>query len=77
MIGGLRRYIEDGIPPGHFLQAVLINDLREAIGRGDDTNRKNLANYIIFLYNYAPTDSWGGIEEYTKWVKMGGLNGHD
>jgi large subunit ribosomal protein L9 len=36
MIGGLRRYIENGIGPGDFLWAVLTNDLRGAIERADE-----------------------------------------
>ncbi|MBB6228318.1 flagellar motor switch protein FliG [Polymorphobacter multimanifer] len=34
--GGLVRYIVKGIPTGHFLQAVISNDLREACARADE-----------------------------------------
>jgi hypothetical protein len=32
-IGGLVRYVTDGVPPGDFLMAVLGGDLFEALGR--------------------------------------------
>jgi hypothetical protein len=31
--GGMERYLEQGLPPGAFLQHVIANDLREACGR--------------------------------------------
>lgn len=74
MIGGLRRYIEDGIPPGSFLTAVLSNDLRGACERADDENRHCLFDYVSFLYNHAPTGSWGSKENFGAWCDLGGLN---
>lgn len=73
MVGGLRRYIEHGIPPGHFLTAVLSNDLRGAFERGDDINRAAVENYVRFLYNYAPSNCWGSPDAFADWCKQGGL----
>lgn len=73
MIGGLRRYIEDGIKPGTFLCAVLRNDLRRAVEHADNTNIHCLQDYIRFLYNYAPTGSWGSPDEFDEWVGHKGL----
>ena len=39
---------------GHFLAAVLKNNLFEAVNRADDTNVKALKLYVIFLHNVAP-----------------------
>lgn len=77
MIGGLRRYIEQGIEPGSFLSAVLANDLKEAVGRTDDVNRNRLGDYVMFFYNYAPGDCWGSDEKFQAWLKRGGLQGHE
>jgi len=47
------------IPPtglGHFLTAVIQNDLVEACGRADSTNRLVLPLYATFLYNCVPMD---------------------
>lgn len=73
MIGGMRRYIENGIEPGDFLRAVLNNDLQEACGRADAENQRILFQYVKFLYNYAPSDCWGSPEKVEKWLDEGGL----
>ena len=73
MHGGARRYIENGIPPGDFLTAVICNDLREACGRADDENRRLLFEYVKFFYCHAPRDCWGSPESYKAWVQHGGL----
>jgi hypothetical protein len=77
MIGGLRRYIEDGIQPGDFLRAVFRNDLTGAVERADNINITILPNYVKFLYNYAPHDCWGSAERYEAWLEKGGLNGKE
>ena len=76
MIDGLKRYIERGIAPGHFLTAVLTNDLREACRRADDENQRLIFEYIKFLYNYAPAGCWGSPQQFAAWIKQGGLMGH-
>ena len=77
MVGSLRRYIEHGIPPGHFLTAVLCNDLAEACGRADDENVVLLNVYVTFLYCYAPQGCWGSREKFESWCKQKGLSGED
>lgn len=74
MIGGLRRYIEHGVAPGHFLTAVLSNDLRGAFERADDVNSAAIGNYLRFLYNYAPTGCWGSADRFNAWCQRGGLS---
>lgn len=76
MVGGLRRYIENGIKPGDFLAAVLSNDLKEAVIRADDTNIGILHNYIKFLYNYGPMECYGSEHAYSRWIEKGGLGWH-
>lgn len=48
-------YYED-YPIGNFLQAVLKNNLSEACGYADETNRRVLYTYVQFLYNNLPSD---------------------
>lgn len=74
MIGGLRRYIENGIEPGSFLSAVLCNDLRGAVSAADDTNRHRLFQYVQFLYLYAPSECWGSPSKVEKWCAQRGLS---
>lgn len=77
MRDGIVRYIERGIPPGHFLTAVICNDLKGAFQRADDENTALMRNYVSFFYNYAPGDCWGSKQEMDDWIKKGGLLGRD
>lgn len=63
-----RRYIEDKIPPGGFVLAVLCNDLKEACARADDINRRLLWEIVAWLYNEAPSDCWGSPERVEAWL---------
>lgn len=62
-----------GRPVGHFLTAVLSNNLYEAAGRADPLNAVALADYAKVLYNDAPPDSFGSPEKVTAWRAQGGL----
>ena len=73
MIGGLRRYIENGIEPGHFLEAVLCNNLKGSVAYSDGINKHRLVDYVTFLHNFAPMQCWGSVERYEAWIKQGGL----
>ena len=64
----LDRWVVNGQLPGEFLQAVLRNDLREAVGRADAENLAALPAYIGFLYNEAPGASWGSAEKVAAWA---------
>ena len=69
MRGGIMRFYEHGLPPGDFLSAVINNDLKEAVGRADDTNKHLLGNYITWFYNHAHSGSWGFTGAVEKWCK--------
>ena len=75
MIGGLTRYLLNGIPPGSFLTAVLSNDLMEALGHADYENQTALPAYGTFLYNYAPRNCKGSPEAVREWLMSGGILG--
>ena len=70
--GEVKRYIEHGVPPGDFLQAVLRNNLMEAFMRADDTNIARMFDIVSFFYNEAPIDCWGSKENIKKWIKEKG-----
>lgn len=65
----LAYYIAEGKPTGHFLTAVLTNDLKEACNRADDDNKDRLYDYVFFLYNNAPSACWGSPENVAEWRK--------
>lgn len=72
MMGAIERYIEQGIAPGSFLTAVICNDLREAVGRADDENLRNIPAYVAWFYNEAPGGSWGSRERMEQWMTARG-----
>lgn len=69
MHDGIVRYIKDRIKPGHFLTAVICNDLFDAVARADDQNVQALSGYVKFFYNYAPSGCWGSKEKMEAWLE--------
>ena len=69
VIASLKRYVEQGIPTGGFLQAVLENNLSEAFGRADENNVRVLFHICAYVYNYLPASSWGSPEKVKRWLK--------
>lgn len=69
MRDSFKLWIENGINAGSFGMAVLTNDLKEAIGRADDINKEHLPSIVAWLYNYAPSDCWGSVENVENWRK--------
>ena len=67
MMGGITRYVEEGVIPGHFLQAVICNDLKEACGRADRENAQNLPAYVAYFYNETPGGCWGSKKKMKEW----------
>lgn len=75
--GGLLRYLEHGIMPGGFMQAVLENKLKESFERADDISRDALPDIVHYLYNHVPQAAWGSperVQEWTERVRSGKLN---
>ena len=67
--GGVKRYIEDKIPPGDFLTAVICNNLKESFGRADETNIAHMFDIVSFFYNEAPSGCWGSKKKMNDWLK--------
>jgi hypothetical protein len=65
---GLVRYFSDGILPGSFLQAVLCNDLAQAILRAAPNGLSALPPLILFLQHYAPASAWGSRDLVLAWT---------
>ena len=45
----MRLYIEPGIRPGNFLEAVVGNNLVESYARADDYTRKHMQDFVEFF----------------------------
>lgn len=67
-IASIRMYIDQKIRPGGFLEAVLRNDLKEALGRADCKNRRKIFEWVEYLYNYAPAICWGSNDKVDAWL---------
>lgn len=65
---GLVRYFSDGILPGGFLQAVLANDLTQAVKRVKAGAEFAITPIIDFLLAHAPSTSWGSREAVLAWT---------
>lgn len=68
-------YVANGRPVGHFLTAVICNDLFEAFSRADDYNLANMRYYVMFFYNNAPAGCFGSEEKMKNWIENGGMKG--
>ena len=69
VIDGIQRYVQHGVKPGHFLTAVLCNDLRESINRADDDNRQNLIGVVAYCMWEIPGACWGSKEKVDAWLR--------
>ena len=63
------RYVIHGTVPGHFLQAVIANDLRDAICRADSTSEGILKALVWLGYNEFPTQAHGSRKTIMEWSK--------
>lgn len=70
MMPAIQRYVKNHVKPGAFLQAVIRNDLFDAIGFADEENLKNLPAYAAYFYNETPSDCWGSREKMEKWLQL-------
>lgn len=75
MMRSIEAYIQKGQPVGDFLQAIICNDLREAVVRADDENIRNLPAFVYYFYQNAPSQCWGTRNHYNNWVAQKGLKG--
>lgn len=64
----IRRYVVQGLAPGHFLQGVIINDLRMAVNHADQENLPLIKLYVQWFYNRAPAPCHGSMENMLNWI---------
>lgn len=61
------RYAKYGVSPGHFVTAVLKNDLSGAFSRADLDNRRSMFEIVRYVYNEIPSSCWGNEERVKRW----------
>lgn len=69
MHDSIRLYLEEGVPPGDFLQSILANDFMGAAGRADIHNRLQLYAYACLLFQL-PRICWGSYEQVQQWIHL-------
>ena len=52
-------YVEKGWEPGGFVRACLENNLKEAIGRADPGNLRDIKEIVGYIYMHIPAKVWG------------------
>ena len=60
-------WAETGCPVGHFLTAVLSNNLIDAVGQADEMNLRALPAIVAYIYNEIPSGCWGSPEKVKEW----------
>lgn len=63
----LDRYISHGTEAGGFVEAVLRNDLMEAVVRADPDSLDALRLICHYIYNELPSSCHGGKEAVAAW----------
>ena len=75
MVDPINLYVNQGVLLSGFLEAIICNNLKGAVGRADDENIKNIPAFVDYFYNKAPSICWGSYEKMIIWQKCGGANG--
>ena len=68
MVAGIKRYVENRIRPGHFLTALLSNDLSGTFNRADGTNEPLIRDWVVWVYNEMPFHMVGSREKVEAWL---------
>lgn len=68
ILDSLDRYAQQRIPTGSFLEAVLSNNLMEAMGRADIINRHGLFDICRYVYNELPASCHGSEMTVRSWL---------
>ena len=72
----LKLYITYGFGGGDFLYYVLSNNLTRAFYNADKINKPIIEDILKWLYNHAPSDSWGSPEKVTEWIESRKATSH-
>lgn len=73
----LDRWAESAHPIGHFLTAVVSNDLMNAVAYADDQNLIALPAILTYLYNEFPSGCWGSPKKVEGWINDHRINSRE
>lgn len=69
-MSALTLYVNEGIRPGSFLQAILHNDLFGAHARADKENYNAISLIVSYIYNEIRGDCWGGPQIMREYIEQ-------
>ncbi len=75
LLDHIKDYVERGVLPGWFLQAVITNNFRQAVFRVPKEEANNLEAYAHYFYAIVPAECHGSEEAMKAWVARGGKEG--
>ena len=73
--GALMRYLEHGVRPGSFIEAILTNNLYKALAYADSVNKDLLQEHAYAVVRHFPNESCGSRESFVNWMRENGLRG--
>jgi hypothetical protein len=68
MVTGIKRYVDKGIMPGHFLTALFSDKLTDTFARADGTNTPLIKEWVGWVYNEMPSNLVGSLEKMAAHV---------
>jgi hypothetical protein len=68
--GACEKHVVHGLQPGGFVEALLTNNLTEAITRADKHNLQRIDEIVLYLLNALPLTCWGSEEKVKLWRDM-------
>jgi len=66
----IKAFVFDGTMPGGFVLALLTNNLRDAIGKGDPGNLEALKASVLFCHWEIPGNCWGSVAAVERWMEL-------
>ena len=70
MCHGVYAYVIQHQRTGQFLQAVIQNNLLDAVCRADSENLFVIRGWVKLFHNFTPSLCHGSKEKYDAWVKV-------
>lgn len=55
-------------PTGSFLEAILTNDLKRAVGHADRYNMLTIPAIVAYMVNELPFECYGSTKKYDAWI---------
>ena len=68
MVAGIKRYVDYGIMPGHFLTALFSDKLTDTFARADGTNTPLIKEWVEWVYNEMPIRLVGSLDKMAAHV---------